>query len=69
MSLRNALVMVVDLESQGNKVGMTIGLVDHSLWSSATPVIIAARHKSPGHVLVLPGFPIHEVRYWSTSLF
>ncbi|CAE7498033.1 Scn10a [Symbiodinium natans] len=42
--LLNALVMVVDLESQGNNVGVTIGLLDQSIWASAAPVILVLEH-------------------------
>ena len=35
--------MVIDLESQGNNAGVTIGVVDRSIWESSAPVIMAAQ--------------------------
>ncbi|CAE7219612.1 Scn10a [Symbiodinium microadriaticum] len=42
--LMNALVMVIDLESQGNNAGVTIGVVDRSIWESSAPVIMVLEH-------------------------
>jgi len=42
--LMNALVMVIDLESQGNNAGVTIGVIDRSIWESSAPVIVVLEH-------------------------
>ena len=35
--------MVIDLESQGNNAGVTIGVIDRSIWESSAPVIVATQ--------------------------
>ena len=40
--LRNAFVMVLDLECQGNGVGFDSGIIDQNIWSGFSPAIVVS---------------------------